>query len=88
MMEDMTPAIEPLSLDEAFMDLGGTARLHGVPPAAMLARLVKRMRDELGLSGSIGLKPQQVPRQSRLGPQQTPRILCDRQGRNRRFPAR
>jgi DNA polymerase-4 len=55
MMEEMTPAIEPLSLDEAFMDLGGTARLHGVPPAVMLARLIKRMRDELGLSGSIGL---------------------------------
>jgi DNA polymerase-4 len=55
MMEEMTPAIEPLSLDEAFMDLGGTTRLHGVPPAVMLARLIKRMRDELGLSGSIGL---------------------------------
>jgi DNA polymerase-4 len=55
MMEEMTPAIEPLSLDEAFLDLGGTARLHGAPPAVMLARLIKRMRDELGLSGSIGL---------------------------------
>ena len=37
------------------MDLTGTARLHGAPPAVMLARLIKRMRDELGLSGSIGL---------------------------------
>ncbi|APX13435.1 DNA polymerase IV [Tateyamaria omphalii] len=55
MMEEMTPAIEPLSLDEAFLDLTGTARLHGAPPAVMLARLVKRMRDELGLTGSIGL---------------------------------
>ncbi|MEP1585588.1 MAG: DNA polymerase IV [Tateyamaria sp.] len=55
MMEDLTPAIEPLSLDEAFMDLTGTARLHGAPPAVMLARLIKRMKDELGLSGSIGL---------------------------------
>ncbi|MFX0543617.1 DNA polymerase IV [Roseovarius sp. S4756] len=55
MMEDMTPAIEPLSLDEAFMDLRGTARLHGAPPAVMLARLVRRMRDELGVTGSIGL---------------------------------
>lgn len=55
MMEDLTPAIEPLSLDEAFMDLGGTARLHGAPPAVMLAHLIKRMRDELGLTGSIGL---------------------------------
>ncbi len=55
MMEELTPAIEPLSLDEAFLDLGGTARLHGKPPAAMLARLVRRMRDEIGITGSIGL---------------------------------
>jgi len=55
MMEEMTPAIEPLSLDEAFIDLTGTARLHGAPPAVMLARLVRRMETELGLSGSVGL---------------------------------
>lgn len=55
MMQEMTPDIEPLSLDEAFIDLTGTARLHGHPPAVMLARLVKRMEEELGLSGSIGL---------------------------------
>ena len=55
MMEELTPAIEPLSLDEAFLDLRGTEKLHGHPPAVMLARLVKRMRDELGIGGSIGL---------------------------------
>ncbi|WP_422071144.1 DNA polymerase IV [Tranquillimonas rosea] len=55
MMEEMTPAVEPLSLDEAFLDLTGTAKLHGAPPAVMLARLVKRMQDELGITGSIGL---------------------------------
>lgn len=55
MMKDMTPAIEPLSLDEAFMDLTGTARLHNAPPAVMLGRLILRMKTELGLSGSIGL---------------------------------
>ncbi len=55
LMDELTPQIEPLSLDEAFLDLTGTARLHGAPPAIMLARLVKRMKDELGLSGSIGL---------------------------------
>jgi DNA polymerase IV len=55
MMEEMTPAIEPLSLDEAFMDLTGTARLHGAPPVVMLVRLLKRMEDELGLTGSVGL---------------------------------
>lgn len=55
MMDDLTPAIQPLSLDEAFLDLSGTQMLHGAPPAVMLARLVKRMREELGLTGSIGL---------------------------------
>lgn len=55
MMEELTPAIEPLSLDEAFIDLTGTERLHGAAPAVMLARLVRRMETELGLSGSIGL---------------------------------
>ena len=55
MMEELTPAIEPLSLDEAFLDMTGTAKLHGVPPAVMLAGVVKRMRAELGITGSIGL---------------------------------
>jgi len=55
MMDELTPIVEPLSLDEAFMDLSGTARLHGAPPAVMLARLTKRMQEELGLTGSIGL---------------------------------
>ncbi len=55
MMEELTPSIEPLSLDEAFLDMTGTARLHGAAPAVMLARLVRRMKDELGLTGSIGL---------------------------------
>ncbi len=55
LMDELTPAVEPLSLDEAFLDMTGTARLHHHPPAVMLARLVKRMEDELGLSGSVGL---------------------------------
>jgi DNA polymerase IV len=55
LMEVLTPAIEPLSLDEAFLDLSGTTRLHGAPPAVMLAKLVRDMEAELGVSGSIGL---------------------------------
>ena len=55
MMDELTPAIQPLSLDEAFLDLSGTERLHGAPPAVMLARLTRRMKSELGLTGSIGL---------------------------------
>jgi DNA polymerase-4 len=55
MMEELTPAVEPLSLDEAFLDLTGTERLHHAPPALLLARLVKRMEAELGISASVGL---------------------------------
>ncbi|MCI2399814.1 DNA polymerase IV [Aliiroseovarius subalbicans] len=55
LMDELSPAIEPLSLDEAFIDMTGTEKLHGQPPAVMLAGLVKRMDEELGLTGSIGL---------------------------------
>ncbi len=55
LMDELTPSIEPLSLDEAFLDMSGTENLHHAPPAVMLARLLKRMEDELGLSGSVGL---------------------------------
>lgn len=55
LMDELSPVIEPLSLDEAFIDMTGTARLHGAAPAVMLAKLTKRMKSELGLTGSIGL---------------------------------
>ena len=55
MMRDLTPMVEPLSIDEAFMDLTGTARMHGAPPAVTLARLQARVTSELGLTASIGL---------------------------------
>jgi DNA polymerase-4 len=55
MMESLTPAIEPLSLDEAFLDLSGTARLHGAPPAVLLAGLAKRIEVTLGITASVGL---------------------------------
>lgn len=55
MMVELTPDVEPLSLDEAFLDLSGTLKLHRVPPAVLLARLANRMESELGLTGSVGL---------------------------------
>ena len=55
LMDELTPVVEPLSLDEAFLDLTGTARLHRAPPAVLLARLLKRMETEIGLTGSVGL---------------------------------
>ena len=55
MMEDLTPAVEPISIDEAFLDLSGTRRLHGAPPAVVLAGLVRRIEREAGVTASVGL---------------------------------
>lgn len=55
LMQELTPLVEPLSIDEAFMDLSGTERLHRAPPALALARLQKRIEDEIGITVSIGL---------------------------------
>ncbi len=55
LMLELTPLVEPLSIDEAFMDLSGTERLHHAPPALSLARLSRRIDSELGISFSIGL---------------------------------
>ncbi|MCR9218606.1 MAG: DNA polymerase IV [Alphaproteobacteria bacterium] len=57
MMLDVTPAVEPLSIDEAFLDLAGTERVHGGFPAKTLARLVSRIETEAGVTASIGLAP-------------------------------
>ena len=55
LMNDLTPLVEPVSIDEAFMDLSGTERLHGVPPAKTLAAFQQRVERELGITVSIGL---------------------------------
>jgi len=55
LMLELTPLVEPLSIDEAFMDLSGTDRLHHAPPALSLARLANRIVAELGITVSIGL---------------------------------
>jgi DNA polymerase-4 len=54
-MKDYTPLVEPLSLDEAFLDLTGTERLHGQAPAATAAAIVARIEAEVGVGASIGL---------------------------------
>ena len=55
MMLALTPLVEPLSIDEAFLDLTGTARLHGMPPAKALARFANDVERELRITVSIGL---------------------------------
>ena len=55
MMRGLTPMVEPLSIDEAFLDLSGTERLHGAPPAIMLARLQRRIERDVGVTASVGL---------------------------------
>jgi DNA polymerase-4 len=55
MMQDVTPLVEPLSIDEAFLDLSGTERLHKAAPALTLLRLQRRILDEVGVTVSVGL---------------------------------
>ncbi|MFL5259761.1 MAG: DNA polymerase IV [Hyphomicrobiales bacterium] len=55
LMLAMTPLVEPLSIDEAFLDLNGTERLHGSSPAVSLARLAATIEREIGITVSIGL---------------------------------
>ena len=56
-LDALTPLVQPLSLDEAWIDLAGTERLHGAPPAVMLARVQKEIEAEVGITVSIGLAP-------------------------------
>ena len=54
-MFKLTPLVEPVSIDEAFMDLNGTARLHGMSPAKALAGFAGEVETSLGITVSIGL---------------------------------
>ena len=55
LMREITPLVEPLSIDEAFLDLSGTERLHKGAAAVTLARLAKRIEEQIGVTASIGL---------------------------------
>ena len=55
LMRALTPLVQPLSIDEAVMDLSGTERLHGAPPAVVLARFAHAVEREVGITVSIGL---------------------------------
>jgi DNA polymerase IV len=55
LMLDLTPLVEPVSIDEAFLDLSGTERVHGTTPAKTLAGFATRVEREIGITVSIGL---------------------------------
>jgi DNA polymerase-4 len=55
LMHELTPQVEPISIDEAFMDLTGTQRLHGMSAAKALARFAAKVDHTLGITVSIGL---------------------------------
>ncbi|MGL4728811.1 MAG: DNA polymerase IV, partial [Bosea sp. (in: a-proteobacteria)] len=55
LMLELTPLVEPISIDEAFLDLAGTQRLHHASPALSLARLAARIEKEIGITVSVGL---------------------------------
>ncbi len=57
MVRELTPLVQTLSLDEAWIDLSGTERLNRGPPALQLIRLQRRIEAETGLTVSIGLAP-------------------------------
>ena len=55
MMDQLTPLVQPVSIDEAYLDLSGTQRLHGASPAELLSRLQNNIAREVGITISIGL---------------------------------
>ncbi|SHL86494.1 DNA polymerase-4 [Bradyrhizobium lablabi] len=54
-MQALTPLVEPLSIDEAFLDLSGTERVHGMIPAKVLARFAREVERNIGITVSVGL---------------------------------
>ena len=55
-LRELSPLVEPLSLDEAFVELTGSERRLG-DPIVTAARLRQRIHDEMGLWASVGLGP-------------------------------
>ncbi len=56
-MRTLTPLVEPISIDEAFLDLSGTERLHHATAAETLAAFIRGIEAEIGISASVGLAP-------------------------------
>jgi DNA polymerase-4 len=55
LMDELTPLVQPISIDEAFLDLAGTELLHGASPAATLAKFATKVERQVGITISVGL---------------------------------
>ena len=55
LMDQLTPLVEPLSIDEAFLDLGGTQAMHKASPAEVLAKFARDVEEQIGITISVGL---------------------------------
>jgi len=90
----LTPLVEPLSLDEAFLDISGSRRLLGEPQEVAI-RLRRRVKDETGLSCSLGIAPNKFlaklatnsakPTASRQGPIEGSGVAVVEPGRELEF---
>ena len=60
LMARLTPLVQPLSIDEAVLDLTGTEALHGASPASVLARFARDVEAQVGVTISIGLAPNRL----------------------------
>lgn len=56
LLRTFTPLVEPVSIDEAYLDVAGCERLHG-SPAAIAAAIKQKVRDQLQLTCSVGIAP-------------------------------
>ena len=84
MMAKLTPLLQPLSIDEAVLDLAGTEALHGAPPAVVLAHFAREVEAGVGVTVSIGLAPNRLLAKIAAGPRQAARLYHYR--RQRRLP--
>ena len=75
LMGRLTPLVQPLSIDEAVLDLAGTAALHGGPPALVLARFARQVEREVGVTVSIGLAANRLMAKIAAG-RDKPRGFC------------
>ncbi len=75
LMAQLTPLVQPLSIDEAVLDLSGTAALHGGPPALALARFARQVEREAGVTVSIGLAANRLMAKIAAG-RDKPRGFC------------